>query len=348
MPLTMIVGGQFGGEGKGKITSYLALMDKPWIVARAGGPNAGHTVVLGGRTLKFRMLPSGAVSPRGQLLLGPGSLLDPEILLREASQFGVASRIGIDPQAGIIETSHIDQERRNSHLSSRIGSTCSGTGMASAARAQRTLRRACDVPALLPYLADVPARIQECLSEKAEVLAEGTQGFGLSLFHGTYPYVTSYDTSASALASSLGIGPKRVDRVVLVLRTFAIRVAPGPLSHELSVEESTCLGIREYGTVTGRLRRVGRFDLGLAKRAVMINSPTEIALTGLDYLDPSCRGVREIGRLSKGTREYIETLERELGVRVTLISTGPDTWDTIDVRNPREEHLLHSNQILIP
>jgi len=154
----------------------------------------------------------------------------------------------------------------------------------------------------------------------------------LSLYHGTYPYVTSKDTSASSLCADIGVGPKRVDEVIVVFKSYFTRVGGGPLENELSFEEAKKLNLVEYGTVTGRPRRVAPFNIKLAKRSVMINSATQIAITKIDALYPSSNKITEYEKLPKEAKEFIENIEAELGIPVTLIGTGNEVFDIIDLR----------------
>lgn len=333
MGITMIIGGQYGGEGKGKVTSYLSLHDIPAIVARSGAPNSGHTVYYNNKESRLRMVPSGVVCNTSRLLLGAGTLIDRRILLKEIKEWGIKDRIGVDKRAGIIEPTHLEKELNNEHLRNEIGSTCSGTGAAGSDRVLRILKLAKDIEKLEPFLTDVALEINQVVASGSKILVEGTQGFGLSLYHGSYPYVTSYDTSASAIAASLGIGPKKIDEIILVIRTFPIRVADGPLENELSPDERKQLGIIEYGTVTGRLRRVGKFNIEMVKRAVMINSATQIALTGVDYLNNEARGLQKYEQLPQDVKTFIADIENETKTPVTLISTGPETESMINLRD---------------
>ena len=332
MGVTIVVGGQYGGEGKGKVVSFLSICDSAAIVARSGGPNSGHTVYYNNKKYGLRMVPSGVVCNTTRLLLGAGAFINPEVLLHEINKLKISDRIGVDFQAGILERSHRQSELNSEHLRDEIGSTCSGTGAAGSDRALRTLKLAKDIESLKPFLTDVALEINEAADAGLDIIMEGTQGFGLSLYHGSYPYVTSYDTSASSVAASLGLGPKKVDEIIVVVRTFPIRVAPGPLKSELSINEIEQLGIIEHGTVTGRPRRVGRFDMELVKRAVMINFATQIALTGVDYLNNKAHGIRKYEKLPRNVKTFVSKIENETKTPVTLISTGPETESMIDLR----------------
>jgi len=332
MPCTVVICGFFGDTGKGKIISYLSLKDKAAVVARAGvGPNAGHTVVYGGKEYKMRMLPSAFVYDKCRLLIGPGVLINPEILLQEIELTEVGDRVGVDPQCAIIESRHIEVDKKG-HLAKTIKTTGSGTGPCNAERALRTVKLARDVPELEEFLADVPAEVNRAIDEGKNVLIEGTQGTYLSLFHGTYPYCTSKDVTASAACSDVGVGPTRVDDVIAVFKAYTTRVGGGPLPNELPWEEAEKRGWAEVATVTGRRRRAAPFNYDLAKRAVMLNGATQGAVTKIDVLFPECKGVKSYGKLSQEARTFIEKVEKEIKLPVTLIGTGPGTLEIVDRR----------------
>src|SRR3989337_1207395 len=279
MPSTVVVGGFFGDEGKGKIISYLALKDNPSIVVRGGaGPNAGHTVKDGNRTYKIRMLPSGFLNKKSKVMIGPGVVINPDVLLKEIKDFDVSNRAFIDKNCGIIEQNHID------------------------------------------------------VDSNENVLVEGTQGTHLSLWHGTYPYVTSKDVTASAICSDIGLGPKKVDEVLVIFKSYVTRVGTGPMDNELTPEETSKKGWAEVGTVTGRQRRAAEFDFDLARRSIMLNSATQIAITKLDVLFPACANKTSFDALNNDAKSFIKKIEESLNVPVTLIGTGPDVNDVIDIR----------------
>jgi adenylosuccinate synthase len=330
LPCSVIVGGAFGDEGKGKIISYIALKQNPTIAARAGvGPNAGHTVVTNGRTLKLRMLPCGVVNERTRLMIGAGVLLDPKILLKEIEETKTQNRTTVDGNCAIIEQRHIDADKLG-HLKDRIGTTGTGTGPANSDRVLRIAKLAKEEGSLSGYLGDVSYEINAALDKNDNVLLEGTQGTLLSLYHGTYPFVTSKDVSASAICSDVGIGPKRVNEVIVVFKSYLTRVGAGPLSGELDPNETVKRGWQEYGSVTGRLRRAAPFDYELAKRSIMLNSGTQIALTKLDTVFPSSAKIKEYQKLPKEAREFVENIESSLGRPVVYIGTGRETDDIID------------------
>ena len=335
MACTVVVGGFFGDEGKGKLTAYLALRDRPAIVARGGvGPNAGHTVQMRGKTYSLRMIPSGFVSKESRLLIGPGVLVNPSVLLKEIQLTDTGNRIGVDRQCAIIEQKHIDEETRSEYLVKKIGVTKSGVGACNADRVFRSARLARDIPELSGLLADVSEEISEALEEKRHVILEGSQGTFLSLFHGTYPFCTSKDVCASAICSDVGVGPTEVDDVIVVFKAFVTRVGEGPLEGQLSEEETRKRGWQEFGTVTGRLRRAAPFNFELAKRAVRLNGATQAAITKLDVAFRDVTGLKKYEQLPPRARDFITETEKTIGIPVTLIGTGPSSEDLID-RMPR-------------
>ena len=333
MPCTVVVCGFFGDTGKGKIISYLSLKDKIAVTARGGvGPNAGHTVVYEGREYRLRMVPSAFVYDKCRLLMGPGVLINPQILIQEIELTKSQNRVGVDPQCAVIESKHIEADRKG-ELAEKIKTTGTGTGPCNAERALRTVKLARDIPELKGYLTDVPLEVNESLDRGKNVLIEGTQGTYLSLYHGTYPYCTSKDVTASAACSDVGVGPTKVDDVLLVFKAYTTRVGGGPLPNELSWEEAEKRGWAEVATVTGRRRRSAPFNYDLAKRAVMLNGATQAAVTKIDVLFPECRGVKSYEELSQQAKAFVKKAEKEIRVPVTLIGTGPDTWEIVDRRS---------------
>ena len=332
MPCSVVVCGFFGDTGKGKVISYLALKDKLDVTARAGvGPNAGHTVVVEGKKYGLSMLPSAFMNEKCRLLIGPGVLINPDTLFREMRQTETEDRVGVDPQCAIIEARHIEADKVG-RLASDIKTTGTGTGPCNAERALRKVKLARDITTLKKYLTDVPLEVNRAIDEGKKVLVEGTQGTFLSLYHGTYPYCTSKDVTASAACSDVGVGPTRVNDVIIVFKAFTTRVGAGPLANEMTVEEVKKRGWIEYGTVTGRPRRAAPFTGELAKRAVMLNGATQAALTKLDVLYPECKGAKSFSRLSKEGKAFVDDIEAEIGIPVTLIGTGPDALEMVDRR----------------
>lgn len=333
MPCTVVVGGFYGDEGKGKILAYMSLKDSPKIAVRGGvGANAGHTFVYENNEYKVRMLPSGILNQSTKLLIGPGVLLSPNILTTEMEKYITNKRTFVDRQCGIVEEQHIKLDSQSAHLKNTVGSTGTGTGPANADRALRILKLAKDIPELDQYLSDVSLMVNESIDDGSSVLVEGTQGTYLSLYHGTYPFVTSKDVTASGICSDVGIGPKKVDDVLVVFKSYVTRVGGGPLPNEISSTDAVLKGWTEYGSVTGRLRRTSSFNMNLAKRAVALNSATQLAITKMDVLFPSCAGTRDFNKLSADAKKFIQDIEVETGVPVVLIGTGQEVYDAIDRR----------------
>lgn len=333
MTSTVVVGGFFGDEGKGKIISYLAIKDDPKIIVRGGaGPNAGHTIRDGDKVYKVRMLPSGFLNKNSKVMIGPGVVINPDVLKNEIQDFGADGRSFIDKHCGIIEETHLMKDSKGD-LKEKIGSTGSGTGPANADRAMRTLKLAKDFDSLSSIIVDVPQEINSALIAKEKVLVEGTQGTFLSLWHGTYPFVTSKDVTASGICADVGLGPTNVDEVIVVFKSYVTRVGTGPLAKELSAEEAQEKGWSEFGTVTGRQRRAADFDFNLARRAIMLNGATQIAITKLDVLFPDCAGKSSFDELSEDAQSFIQNIESQLSLPVTIIGTGPAVNDVVDRRS---------------
>jgi adenylosuccinate synthase len=340
MAVIIVVGAQYGGEGKGKIVAHLATRDDPDFVVRCGGPNSGHTVHLKDQIFRLRLLPAGFVNARSRLLLAAGCVVDLKLLFSEIELSGIDShRVGIDRNAAII-TDEDRQAESQLGLRERIGSTLSGTGIGVAKRVLRdgTIKLASDIPEAKPFITDVSAEINYGIDRGQLCIVEGTQGFGLSLYHTLcYPYCTSRDTTASAFISEAGLSPMKVDSVIMAIRTFPIRVEgkSGPLRGEISWEELQHRSgypypISEYSTVTGRLRRLAEFDIELVRRAAMVNRPAELAIHGADYLDYANKGVKGYDLLTDGAKDFIKLIEGALSVPVTIIGTGPEQTEIVD------------------
>jgi len=331
MPVSVVVGGQFGSEGKGKVAHWLAKTQKASIVVRVGGPNSGHTVIDDENNRHmFRHLPTACLLPNPTLVIGPGSYIDVPVLLKEIEDARLeASRLIISPRAVVISEAHKKAEREWS-LQSRIGSTGSGTGAAVIERARRVGRGilASNDPRLRVFLGDTTPYLRDALKRDARVVIEGTQGFGLSLLHSSdYPYTTSRDTSAAAFVSEAGLSPLDVDQIVLVIRAFPIRVAgcSGPLPNEIAWDElpknRTGQSTREYTSVTKEVRRVARFDPEVVRSAIEANSPTTIVLNHLDYLDPI---PQKNGRYSVAGEQFRRKVEKQIEAPVNFVGYGPE------------------------
>jgi adenylosuccinate synthase len=330
MPVSIVVGGQYGSEGKGKVAHFLAAENKSCIAVRVGGCNSGHTIIdrLGNRLI-FRHLPTASVLPDVICVLGAGSYIKPDILLTEISTTGLTpERLVIDPNAVII-TAVEEEAERGGILRKTIGSTASGTGAA----VRRRLDRDATVPLakhdarLHPYVRPVTPFLREALNVNRRVIIEGTQGFGLSVLHSaTYPFVTTRDTTASGFLSEVGLSPFDVDDIVMVLRTFPIRVGgnSGPLPNEIDWQILTTTSgskepLIEHTSVTKSVRRVATFDPILIRQALEVNRPTRIVLNHLDYVDVNCRN----NNVSEKAREFIAEVETSIEATIDYVGTGP-------------------------
>jgi adenylosuccinate synthase len=339
MPATIVVGGQFGSEGKGKVVALLASrVESPWLV-RCGGPNSGHTVTIQGHDVILRQIPSCTEPSRATFLLSAGCAIDQPVLLRELDLLGIPrDRIIVDPRAVIVT----DQDRENEKRDLKdIASTCSGTGSAMARRRLRAgnvmlagdsdvITKRCRIQTIAPLL-------HEQLDLGSEVIVEGSQGFALSLLHGDkYPFVTSRDTTASGFASEVGLAPKLIDKVVVVVRTYPIRVGgpSGPFENEISWARICELSgapevFPEFTSVTRKLRRVAHFDMNAVKRACDYNCPTSLAVMGLDRLDYKNHGITQPNLLSELAKRFLNELEHATGVPVEFGGTGFGTFDAV-------------------
>ncbi|MCJ7423191.1 adenylosuccinate synthetase [Candidatus Bathyarchaeota archaeon] len=331
MPCTVVTGAFWGDEGKGKIISYLALKEPLDVCVRTGSVNAAHTICYQGKRYALHMVPGGFVYEKCRLLIGAGTNVHVAQFLKEVEETKVKDRIGIDSQASIIEEKHSMQDKSNAHLKS-LGTTGWGVGPALEERVRRTAKLAKDSPDLEKYLTDVSEEVNKALDKGKNVLLEGTQGLMLSLFHGTYPYVTGRDTSASAICSEAGVGPTRVSNVLTVFKSFITRVGTGPLPGEITKEEATRRGWFETAAGTGRDRRSAPFDFELARKSAMINGATQGAVTKLDCVYPECKGSKTYSELSREAKKFIEEIEKQTRIPIVLIGTGPDALDLIDRR----------------
>lgn len=357
MSLWVVVGGQYGGEGKGKISAFITEQEGIDVCIRCGGPNSGHSFVADdGRTVLLRQLPTGYLRPQTRLLIPAGALIDLEVLKYELDSLGLdARRVGVDRNAMIIEG--CDKERESQlQLRERLSSTLCGVGSAVARRAMRGAdvrlagRVAGEVPWLSDLITDVSDEANAALDRGKKVLVEGTQGFGLSLYHSeSYPKTTSRDTTAVAFLSEIGLSPLLVSEVVAVFRTFPIRVSgdqAGPMKDEITWniiqrESGYPRPVLEMTTVSKKLRRVGRFDWDLAARAMKVNRPTRVALNGLDYLCYEDLGRRTFAALSQRSREFLQRLHAELSAPIHYGGVGPRVRDTLSSESPKASEVEH-------
>lgn len=330
MPVTVIVGGQFGSEGKGKVAHFFAKEMEATVAIRVGGPNSGHTVIgPNGEPIIFKQLPTAALLPDVVCVLPAGSYIQPDIMLAEIRMAGLdVSRVLIDPNAVIITERELAIERE-SGLGSAIGSTGSGTGAAVAARIQRTgeVRFARDDETLKPYIQAATPLLRDRLNKKQRVLVEGTQGFGLSLLHTPhYPHTTSRDTTAASFVAEAGLSPLDVDDIVLVIRAFPIRVPgnSGPLPNETSwdavtQDSNSSVPLSELTSVTRKQRRIARFDPEIVRSAIAHNRPTRIVLNHLDYVDAECV---TLGQLTEKALVFVRLAETTIQKRIDYAGFG--------------------------
>ncbi|GAB2867639.1 adenylosuccinate synthetase [Lentzea nigeriaca] len=347
----VLIGAQYGSEGKGNIAFFLA--PEYDVLMRVGGPNAGHKVPLP-TPYTHRLLPSGTrANSAATILIGPGATLSLDVLLPEIAESAVeVDRLFIDPQAMVIEQEDLVTEAK---LVGGIGSTGKGGGAAAARRilgrhndgsVVPPVRLARDVPELEPYLRSSAEVLDIAFERGPRVLLEGTQGTGLSIYHGEYPYVTSRDTTTAGTLAEAGIGIHRVRRVVMVARTYPIRVkdpqgaTSGPMSQEIGsndIAERSEIPLEELvshekGSVSGNQRRVAEFDWQMLRRASELNGATDIALTFTDYISMSNRSARRYEQLTPATIDFVEEVQRVAGVPVSLLGTRFDVRSVIDRR----------------
>ena len=331
MPVTVVVGGQFGSEGKGKVAHFIAQETGATVAVRVGGSNSGHTVIdPSGAAIILRHLPTAALLPDVMCVLCAGAYIDPDILLSEITRTGLsADRLLIDPNAMIITERERIEEQMGS-LRESIGSTLSGTGAAVCRRIDRdpSVRLAKHDDRLRQFVKPVVPFMRAQLAERKRIVIEGTQGFGLSLLHSTdYPYVTSRDTTAAAFVSEAGLSPLDVDDIVLVIRAFPIRVTgnSGPLPNEiewqtLSSEAGSSIPIVEHTSVTRSMRRVARFHPDVVRQAIEANTPTRIVLNHIDYIDISCQNQNA---LSEKASWFVKKVELLISTPITYLGFGP-------------------------
>lgn len=351
--LSVVVGGQYGSEGKGAIAAFLTSptleQPGPVVCVRVAGPNAGHTVMgrgpdgeaEGTYPWRLRTVPVAAVSnAAADLVIAAGSEIEPAVLLHEiewleSAGYQVKNRLYIDGQATILEEKHKQAEAEKG-LTAKLGSTGKGIGAARAARIMREAdlaRHYFDAKDF--HVVKTDAFIRKALNDGGHVVIEGTQGYGLGLHAGHYPMCTSSDARAIDFCAMAGVSPisswVRDFRVWSVMRTFPIRVAgnSGPMLGETSWDE---LGLEpELTTVTQKVRRVGAFDYDLAAAAVEANggpAVVDVALTMFDYVFPEYKnrhGWLFFDNLSADAQRYIEAIETASGALVKLLGTGPST-----------------------
>ena len=332
----VVIGTQWGDEGKGKVVDLLT--DKADAVVRfQGGHNAGHTLVIDGRKTVLHLIPSGILREDVRCLIGNGVVLSPsalleELVMLEASGVEARSRIGISESVPVILPYHIalDQAREAARGAKAIGTTGRGIGpcyedkvsrrgirlgeMLDAEHFAERLREVMDyhnfalehlfkfptvdyrqvldealsqAEQLRPLIEDVPGTLHRMRRAGQNIMFEGAQGALLDIDHGTYPFVTSSNTTAGGAASGSGVGPRDIDYVLGIVKAYTTRVGAGPFPTELFDDDGEHLGVKghEFGATTGRKRRCGWLDTVALRRSLQINSVTGMCITKLDVLD---------------------------------------------------------------
>ena len=333
--ITTIVGAQWGDEGKGKITDFFA-SESDYVVRFHGGNNAGHTVIVNGKTFKLHLIPSGVIYGEPLSVIGNGVVVDPKALINEIEYLknkGIKPKLMVSDRAHVIMPYHIalDGALSNHQEDLAAGSTNRGIAPVYADKMYRNGIRMIDLlepdvfneklskgynfnkglienalgqsldynkkeiyktyieygKILKPYISDVSVELFEAYNKGKNILFEGAQGMSLDVDHGIYPYTTSSNTAAGHVSIGTGVSFKSVNRTIGVVKAYLSRVGESPLPTEL--KDKTADYIREsggeYGTTTGRPRRIGWLDLVQVRQAVRVNGLTEIALTKLDVLN---------------------------------------------------------------
>lgn len=340
----VLIGGEYGSEGKGHIAAYLA-PEYDYLI-RVGGPNAGHTVYELPKPYKFHQLPSGSRCSEAGLIIGPGAVIWVPQLRKEIAECEISpDRLSIDPQAMII--CEEDRAFEKKTLEPEIGSTAQGVGAATSRKILRTaanpkVQLVRDIPELAPYIRPSLEVLERAFSRGARIFVEGTQGTGLSIHHGLYPFVTSRETSGSGCLAEAGIAPSRVRKTIMVVRTYPIRVEgnSGFMENELNwqiISDRSGIPVDELlaaerTTTTNKKRRVAEFDWNLLRKAASLNGPTDIALTFADYITIENRKARRFEQLSEPTIRLVEEIERVAAAPVSLITTRFDARSIIDRR----------------
>lgn len=340
--LAVLVGGQYGSEGKGAVVAHIA--NGYDVHIRVGSPNAGHTIYWNEEKHVMQSIPCGWINPNAKIVIGRGALINIKQFLKELNHIkhyypNFTDRLFIDEEAGILdEKFHKAEGGTKGEMHKRIGSTGEGVGPARVARINRDLDEfrqfkhvAEELGLVKCMVKNTPKMVAMMQDAGMNILIEGTQGSGLSLLHSNYPYCTSIDTNAAGIISEVGIAPSRVTDVVLVLRTYPIRVAgnSGPMKNEITWEElSNRMGIDlvpEKTTVTKKVRRIAEWDDYLFKQSCILNEPTEFALTFADYVDPRLYGAdsKEEILKSESLQKFIH--EHGLEDKLKYVGTGPST-----------------------
>jgi adenylosuccinate synthase len=334
--ITALIGGQFGSEGKGVIVAHIA--DQFNVHVRVGGPNAGHSFYHEDKKWVMQQIPCGWINPNAVLYIGPAGMVYPRIFKEEidaieSAGYDIRNRLFINPHTSILDEHHFQREGgTEGSLHHRIGSTGEGCGACRMDRLKRdpaSFRRAGDVDDIpwLQKLVGTPKQLGDW-----NVLLEGTQGFGLSLIHGAWPFVTTGCTGAAQLLADSGMPWGAMKDVIAVVRTYPIRVAgtSGPMEGELTwdyMSERIGRPVKEITTVTKKVRRIGGWDEARFLYMCEINRPTAIALTFLDYLDPKMEDADALTSEASRMVSYVESLAN---CPVKYVGVGGPQWKVLD------------------
>ena len=339
MGAIIVVDAFWGDSGKGKIAAYVAKKHGAAFSARAGtGTNAGHSIFFrDGSSVRTHQLPCGFLDPRTQVRVGSGVAVDPDTFFEEIERLEPSHRLDertrVDYRCPVILPEYRDREGADPHLRDQIGSVGSGTGVARADVVLRRARQAREIPRLADHTADVARELNEACAADRTVVVEGSQGTHLSLaLTDDYPYCTSDNCTAAACADDVGLNWQHIAEVVLVVKALPSRVGEGPLPLQLDASEEDARGIAEYGVTTGRRRRkAAGISWPHLDASVMLNGPTQIALTFCDHLDPAATGSDRRAALPSRVRALIDTLEGRYQIPVTLCDCGKHFEDLVEL-----------------
>ena len=424
----VVLGTQWGDEGKGKIVDLLT-ENADAVIRFQGGHNAGHTIVIDGKKTALHLIPSGVMRPGVTCVIGNGVVLSITALQREMAMLEekgvpVRERLRVSQGCPLILPVHValDQAREAKRGIKKIGTTGRGIGPAYEDKVSRRGVRLGDVfqagfkekltevlnyhnfmlkeyygaetvdvdqciaeviadaKSILDITTDTVSLVHEIRERSGNIMFEGAQGSLLDIDHGTYPYVTSSNTTAGGVATGSGVGPLYLDQIMGITKAYTTRVGAGPFPTELFDDNGKYLAEKgqEVGTTTGRARRCGWFDAVLVKHSIRINSINAICLTKLDVLDgldivkvcvgyqdeagqavawpasseafdtvtpvyvdlpgwhDSTVGAKSLADLPKNARAYIEYIEKAIGARIDIVSTGPDRVETIVLKHSFE------------
>ena len=364
----VVVGTQWGDEGKGKLVDRLA-ENAQGVVRFQGGHNAGHTLVIGGKTTALHLIPSGIMHPGVRCFIGNGVVLSPDRFAEKLRSLLALYNLQLD---ALLQHSELQWSVAFNHY-------LKDGRLQFEPIYEEAMKQGAEIK---PMLADVSAELYQINAAGGNLLFEGAQGTLLDIDHGTYPYVTSSNCVAGNAAAGSGIGPQMLHYILGITKAYCTRVGSGPFPTELEWQKEGTPGYHmatvgmEKGVTTGRSRRCGWFDAALLKRSAQINGLSGMCITKLDVLDglpelkigvgyeldgkridllppgadavarckpiyetlpgwrESTHGVTEINRLPSGARDYLKPIERLTGVPIHIISTSPERDHTIFLKQP--------------